>query len=85
MSGTDLLDGGEVRKGAVEAIKGFVRSRGGRLTPDLDTGYERVLRLGGTPLAVRKDAELYGLIYLKDIVKPGIRERFDQLRWMGGR
>ncbi|HEY9892514.1 MAG TPA: potassium-transporting ATPase subunit KdpB [Candidatus Sericytochromatia bacterium] len=85
MSGTDLLDGGEVRKGAVEAIKGFVRSGGGRLTPDLDTGYERVSRLGGTPLAVCKDAELYGLIYLKDIVKPGIRERFDQLRRMGVR
>lgn len=85
MSGTDLPDGGEVRKGAVDSIKGFVRSRGGRLTPDLDTAYERVSRLGGTPLAVCKDADLYGIIYLKDIVKPGIRERFDQLRRMGVR
>lgn len=85
MSGTDFLDGSEVRKGAVEAIKGFVRSRGGRLTPDLDVAYERVSRLGGTPLAVCKDADLYGIIYLKDIVKPGIRERFDQLRRMGVR
>lgn len=83
MSGTDLPDGGEVRKGAVDSIKGFVRSRGGRLTPDLDAAYEKVSRLGGTPLAVCKDAELYGIIYLKDIVKPGIRERFDQLRRMG--
>jgi K+-transporting ATPase ATPase B chain len=85
MSGTDLLEGTEVRKGAVDAIKGFVRSRGGRLTPDLDAAYERVSRLGGTPLAVCKNAELYGIIYLKDIVKPGIRERFDQLRRMGVR
>lgn len=85
MSGTDLPDGGEARKGAVEAIKGFVRSRGGRLSPELDTAYERVSRLGGTPLAVCKDADLYGIIYLKDIVKPGIRDRFDQLRRMGVR
>jgi K+-transporting ATPase ATPase B chain len=85
LSGTDLPNGGEVRKGAVDAIKGFVRSRGGRLTPELDTAYERVSRLGGTPLAVCKDADLYGIIYLKDIVKPGIRDRFDQLRRMGVR
>jgi K+-transporting ATPase ATPase B chain len=85
MSGTDLPDGTEVRKGAVDAIKGFVRSRGGRLTPELDQAYERVSRLGGTPLAICKDSELYGIIYLKDIVKPGIRDRFDQLRRMGVR
>ncbi len=85
MSGTDLPNDSEVRKGAVDAIKGFVRSRGGRLTPDLDKAYERVSRLGGTPLAVCKDGELYGVIYLKDIVKPGIRDRFDQLRRMGVR
>jgi K+-transporting ATPase ATPase B chain len=85
MSGTDLLEGTEVRKGAVDAIKGFVRSRGGSLTPELDDAYQRVSRLGGTPLAVCKNAELYGIIYLKDIVKPGIRERFDQLRRMGVR
>ncbi|NEQ25156.1 MAG: potassium-transporting ATPase subunit KdpB, partial [Microcoleus sp. SIO2G3] len=85
MSGTDLPNCSEVRKGAVEAIKGFVRSRGGRLLPELDKAYERVSRLGGTPLAVCKDGELYGVIYLKDIVKPGIRERFDQLRRMGVR
>jgi K+-transporting ATPase ATPase B chain len=85
MSGTDLPDGGEVRKGAVDAIKGFVRSRGGRLTADLDEAYHRVSRLGGTPLALCRDGDIYGVIYLKDIIKPGMRDRFDQLRRMGVR
>ena len=83
MSGTNLPDGGEVRKGAVDSIKGFVRSRGGQIPADLDDAYERVSRLGGTPLAICKDNDIYGVIYLKDIVKPGLRERFDQLRRMG--
>ncbi|WP_254721678.1 potassium-transporting ATPase subunit KdpB [Kovacikia minuta] len=83
MSGTNLPDGREVRKGAVDAIKGFVRSRGGTVPPQLDEAYERVSRLGGTPLAVCQDQDIYGVIYLKDMVKPGLRERFDQLRRMG--
>jgi potassium-transporting ATPase ATP-binding subunit len=85
MSGTNLADGQQIRKGAVDAIKGFVRSRGGSLTQELDAAYERISRLGGTPLAVCQDSEIYGAIYLKDIVKPGIKERFDQLRRMGVR
>ncbi|MFN6536521.1 MAG: potassium-transporting ATPase subunit KdpB [Nostoc sp. EkiNYC01] len=85
MSGTNLPDGKEVRKGAVDAIKGFVRSRGGYVPDDIDAAYERVSRLGGTPLAVCQDDKIYGVIYLKDIVKPGLRERFDQLRRMGVR
>lgn len=85
MSGTNLPDGTEVRKGAVSAIKGFVRSRSGDNSPELDTAYERVSGLGGTPLAVCQNNEIYGVIYLKDIVKPGIKERFDQLRRMGVR
>lgn len=83
MSGTDLADGTEIRKGAVDAIKGFVRSRGGQIPADLDAAYERVSRLGGTPLAVCQGGDIYGVIYLKDIIKPGIRERFDQMRQMG--
>lgn len=82
MSGTDL-DGKEYRKGAVDAIKGFVRSRGGQVPSALDEAYERVSRLGGTPLAVCEGDDIYGVIYLKDMVKPGLRERFDQLRRMG--
>ena len=85
MSGTNLPDGRETRKGAVDAVKGFVRSRSGTLTPDLDTAYEKVSNLGGTPLAVALNNDVYGVIYLKDIIKPGIRERFDQLRRMGVR
>ncbi len=83
MSGTNLPNGVEVRKGAVDAIKGFVRSRGGKLSAELDQAYEKVSRLGGTPLAVCQEKEIYGIIYLKDIVKPGIRERFEQMRRMG--
>jgi K+-transporting ATPase ATPase B chain len=83
MSGTDTPEGLEFRKGAVDAIKGFVRSRGGTVPEGLDGQFEQVSRLGGTPLAVCRGGEVFGVIYLKDIIKPGIRERFDQLRRMG--
>ncbi len=83
MSGTNLPNGVQVRKGAVEAIKGFARARNGNLSPELDKAYERVSLLGGTPLAVCQEGDIYGVIYLKDIVKPGIKERFDQMRRMG--
>ncbi|MCL6601139.1 MAG: potassium-transporting ATPase subunit KdpB, partial [Alicyclobacillus macrosporangiidus] len=83
MSGLDLADGTKVRKGAVDAIKKYVHERGGSVPVDLDAKTERIAREGGTPLAVVKDAEVYGLIYLKDIVKPGMRERFEELRKMG--
>ncbi len=82
MSGTNVAEQ-EFRKGAVDAIKSFVRSRGGQVPETVDQAYERVSRLGGTPLAVCKGNEIYGVIYLKDIVKSGLRERFDQLRRMG--
>ncbi|AIE76281.1 potassium-transporting ATPase subunit KdpB [Synechocystis sp. PCC 6714] len=85
MSGTDLPNGDEIRKGAVDAIRGFVRSRGGEANAELDKAFERVSRLGGTPLAVCQNNDIYGVIYLKDIIKPGIRERFAQLRRMGVR
>ncbi|MEB3359001.1 MAG: potassium-transporting ATPase subunit KdpB [Synechococcales bacterium] len=85
MSGTDLPSGDEVRKGAVDAIRGFVRSRGGQAPESLEAAFTRVSELGGTPLAVCRNDEIYGVIYLKDIIKPGIHERFDQLRRMGVR
>jgi K+-transporting ATPase ATPase B chain len=83
MSGTDSPEGIEFRKGAVDAVKGFVRSRGGTVPEQLDGCFEQVSRLGGTPLAVCRGGEVFGVMYLKDIIKPGIRERFDQLRRMG--
>ena len=85
MSGTDLPSGVEVRKGAIDAIRGFVRSRGGNIPDAFDAAYERVSKLGGTPLGICQNGDLYGVIYLKDIVKPGLKERFDQLRRMGVR
>ncbi|MEB3210850.1 MAG: potassium-transporting ATPase subunit KdpB [Leptolyngbyaceae bacterium] len=85
MSGTDLPAGDEIRKGAVDAIRGFVRSRGGQAPAELESAFTRVSELGGTPLAVCRNNEIYGVIYLKDIIKPGIHERFDQLRRMGVR
>jgi potassium-transporting ATPase ATP-binding subunit len=83
MSGTDLPNGIEVRKGAVDAVKGFVRSRGGQIPDTLTEKFESVSKLGGTPLAVCQNDDIYGVIYLKDIIKPGIKERFDQMRRMG--
>jgi len=85
MSGTHLPDGREARKGSVEAIKKFVQERGGVIPPEIDAAYEKISKLGGTPLAVCLDQQIYGVIYLKDIVKPGLPERFSQLRQMGVR
>ncbi len=83
MSGLDLPDGRKVRKGAVDAVKKWVASQGGTVPSDLDATGEGVAVLGGTPLAVAVDNRIYGIIYLKDTVKPGMQERFEQLRRMG--
>lgn len=83
MSGIDLKDGRIVRKGAVDAIRKWVLAQGGAIPADLGTQADRISSEGGTPLAVAVDKEIFGLIYLKDTVKPGMRERFDQLRAMG--
>nr|WP_311290420.1 potassium-transporting ATPase subunit KdpB [Paenibacillus glycanilyticus] len=83
MSGLDLPDGRKVRKGAVDAVKKWVASQGGTVPSDLDSTGEGVAVLGGTPLAVAVDNRIYGIIYLKDTVKPGMQERFEQLRRMG--
>ncbi len=82
MSGVDL-DGQTIRKGAPDAIVAHVRALGGPVPPDFDTAVERIARSGGTPLGVARNADLIGVIHLKDIVKGGIRERFLQLRRMG--
>ncbi|UQZ85270.1 Potassium-transporting ATPase B chain [Paenibacillus konkukensis] len=83
MSGIDLSDGRKVRKGAVDAVKRWVQAQGGTIPADLDDKGNVIASEGGTPLAVAVDDRIYGLIYLKDTVKPGMKERFEQLRRMG--
>ena len=83
MSGLDLPNGDQYRKGAVDAIRQWVEDNGGTVPNELQQESERISKLGGTPLAVAKNNRIYGLIYLKDTVKPGMKERFDQLREMG--
>lgn len=83
MSGVDLQDGTKVRKGAVGAVIEWVESQGGTIPKDVNQKADLISKEGGTPLVVAVDNRIYGLIYLKDTVKPGMRERFEQLRQMG--
>lgn len=83
MSGTNLASGVLIRKGAVDAIKKYVAEQGGNIPADLDEKANRIATAGGTPLAVVEGNAILGLIYLKDTVKPGMRERFEELRRMG--
>ncbi|NQF17097.1 potassium-transporting ATPase subunit KdpB [Brevibacillus sp. HB1.3] len=83
MSGTNLANGVVIRKGAVDAIKKYVVEQGGNIPADLDEKANRIATAGGTPLAVVEGNAILGLIYLKDTVKPGMRERFEELRRMG--
>jgi K+-transporting ATPase ATPase B chain len=82
MSGVDL-PGRRLRKGAAEAIAAYVREQGGTVPPELDALVDRVSRSGGTPLVVADDGRALGVVHLKDIVKGGMRQRFDALRAMG--
>jgi K+-transporting ATPase ATPase B chain len=82
MSGLNL-NGREIRKGAVDAIEKYVSQNGTAVPPDLSGIVERISRAGGTPLVVAYDQKPLGVIYLKDIVKGGMKERFNQLRQMG--
>ena len=82
MSGVDM-NGQRLRKGAADAIKKWVEEHGGRSPAMLDDAVESIARSGGTPLVVAQDNFTLGVIHLKDIVKGGMRERFDELRRMG--
>ncbi|MEO8602284.1 MAG: potassium-transporting ATPase subunit KdpB [bacterium] len=82
MSGCDL-DGRIIRKGAVEAVVAHVRQLGGESPAGLDAVVHRIADSGGTPLAVSDGARLLGIIHLKDVVKGGIKERFERFRAMG--
>ncbi len=83
MSGTNLPNGAQVRKGAGDAIKQLVTERGGTIPGDLNTVIERISKAGGTPLVVSVDQEVFGVIYLKDTIKPGLIDRFNRLRAIG--
>jgi K+-transporting ATPase ATPase B chain len=82
MSGVDL-NGQQLRKGAGDAIIAFAEQEGGHAPPELQVELDRIGREGGTPLAVARDSQILGVIYLKDTIKEGMRERFDHLRAMG--
>jgi K+-transporting ATPase ATPase B chain len=80
MSGVDLAGGVSIRKGASDAI---LRLAGSATDSHLDAIVRRIAMSGGTPLVVARDGRILGVVHLKDIVKPGIRERFTELRRMG--
>lgn len=83
MSGIDLSDGIMIRKGSYDAIKNRVKEMGGIIPKDLEAVVNKVSSLGGTPLVVCVNDRIYGVIYLKDTVKPGLVERFQRLREIG--
>ncbi len=82
MSGADF-DGRSIRKGAADAVEVFVAERGGSLPAQVQVAVQNVAKQGGTPLVVADGGRVLGVIFLKDIVKGGIRERFQDLRRMG--
>ncbi|MFG2834619.1 potassium-transporting ATPase subunit KdpB [Streptomyces zaomyceticus] len=90
MSGVDLVEHGagrKVRKGATGSVVAWVKERGGSVSEDAQTLTDRISQAGGTPLLVAleddRGARVLGVVHLKDVVKEGMRERFDQLRRMG--
>lgn len=82
MSGVDV-EGSEIRKGAAEAIQAYIKKNGGAYPPDCDAVVKSIASKGGTPLVVAKNNRVLGVIYLKDIIKQGVKEKFGDLRKMG--
>jgi K+-transporting ATPase ATPase B chain len=82
MSGV-VTHGRDVRKGAADSVKRYVVDQGGTVPVELDDEVEAIAMLGGTPLVVIENLRVMGVIQLKDVVKSGMRERFDELRAMG--
>ncbi|NFO12623.1 potassium-transporting ATPase subunit KdpB [Clostridium botulinum] len=82
MSGVNY-NNSEIRKGAAETVKDYVISRGGCYSKECDEIVARISNKGGTPLVVAKDNKVLGVVYLKDIIKQGVQEKFADLRKMG--
>jgi K+-transporting ATPase ATPase B chain len=82
MSGIDM-EGRSIRKGAADAIAGYLKENGSILPDEVRATVDAVARQGGTPLVVAENGRALGVIHLKDIVKGGMKERFEQLRAMG--
>ncbi|MDB5070618.1 MAG: K+-transporting ATPase, subunit, partial [Candidatus Eremiobacteraeota bacterium] len=83
MSGVDYGDGAQLRKGAPDAVRAWVTANGGGPSDVLASDVDRIARAGGTPLLLADGHRILGAIYLRDILKPYTRERFDRLRAMG--
>ncbi|SHT84246.1 K+-transporting ATPase, B subunit [Mycobacteroides abscessus subsp. abscessus] len=87
MSGVDLHDGQKLRKGAANSVAEWIRGQGGTVPIELGDIVDGISAAGGTPLVVGRvaagQAEVLGVIHLKDVVKQGMRERFDEMRKMG--
>ncbi len=83
MSGIDFESGRAVRKGAADAVVAYIQAKGGTFPDEVQQDVARIAGEGGTPLVVTDDDRVLGTIHLKDIVKGGMRERFDRLRMMG--
>jgi K+-transporting ATPase ATPase B chain len=82
MSGVDF-DGHSIRKGATDSVRRWVSEQGGDVPAELETIVDGIATQGGTPLVVANGKKILGVIYLKDVVKQGMNERFDELRRMG--
>jgi len=82
MSGVDI-DGMSIRKGAADAINQYIKDMGKEIPPELNAIVDDIAKTGGTPLVITRNGDAIGVVYLKDIVKGGIKERFMQLRKMG--
>ncbi|WEK36510.1 MAG: potassium-transporting ATPase subunit KdpB [Candidatus Pseudobacter hemicellulosilyticus] len=82
-SGIETMEGLRIRKGAADAIKNLVQKAGNGFPLETAEQVERIAKNGGTPLVVSRNEQVVGVIELQDIIKPGIRERFDRLRKMG--
>lgn len=82
MSGIDYR-GDEIRKGAADTMKNYVQSKGETYPPECDEIVAKIARAGGTPLVVVKNNRVMGVVYLKDIVKNGVKEKFADMRKMG--